>query len=138
MPGRPRGGPAWWAALSVPASSAEVAAAQDQQPAAHMICADTGQWGPAAERFAVAAAAEVSARYDRGASVSQASLLWALAHARDWNVAETVLLRDVLPRRGQAVSARAARLLMTAARLRDDARGRPSLCQASRELTISP
>ncbi len=55
-----------------------------------MICADTGQWGQAAERFAV----EVSAGYDRGASVSQASLLWALAHARDWNEAETVLLRD--------------------------------------------
>lgn len=103
-----------------------------------MICADTGQWGQAAENFAVAAAAEMSAGYDRGASVSQASLLWALAHARDWAEAETVLVRDVLPRRGEAVSARAERILIAAARLLDDARGRPSLREAAREINTHP
>jgi hypothetical protein len=102
-----------------------------------MICADTGQWDQAAENFAIAAAAEVSAGYDRGASVSQASLLWALAHARAWDEAQTVLVRDVLPGRGGAVSARAERTLNAAARLLDGAHERPSLREAARELTTS-
>ncbi|AQZ70459.1 DNA-binding protein [[Actinomadura] parvosata subsp. kistnae] len=99
-----------------------------------MIYADTGRWGPAAEHFAVAAAADAAAGLGRGASVSQASLLWALAHARDWDEAHTVLLRDVLPRQGEAVSTRAEHLLTAAARLLDDARGRPSLREAARKL----
>jgi transcriptional regulator with XRE-family HTH domain len=102
-----------------------------------MICADTGQWGHAAEHFAVAAAAETAAGYGRGASVSQACLLWALAQAGDWAEAERVLVHDVLPRRGEAVSGRAERLLMAAARLLDDARERPSLREAARELIAS-
>ncbi|MGW4412985.1 DNA-binding protein [Nonomuraea sp. NPDC004702] len=103
-----------------------------------MICADIGQWGQAAEHFAVAAAAGVSAGRDRGACVSRASLLWALAHARAWDEAEKVLVRDVLPRRGEGVSARAERQLAAAARLLNDASGRPSLREAALELTFGP
>ncbi|GAA0917735.1 DNA-binding protein [Nonomuraea longicatena] len=103
-----------------------------------MICVDAGQWGRAVELFAVAAEAEVAAGYDRGASVSHASLLWALAHVRDWAEAETVLTRDVAPRRGLASSARADRLLVDAARLLDAARERPSLRAAARQLLAGP
>lgn len=48
----------------------------------------------------------------------------------------SVLLRDVLPRRGEVVSARAERLLMAAGRLLDDARGRPSLREADRKSVV--
>ncbi|MFI6541463.1 DNA-binding protein [Nonomuraea sp. NPDC050547] len=99
-----------------------------------MLCADAGQWGRAGEHFAVAADAELASGYDRGACVSRANLLWALAQARDWAEAERVLVREVLPRRGQVASGRAERTLGAAARLLDKAPGRPSLREAARAL----
>ncbi|MDA8370096.1 MAG: helix-turn-helix transcriptional regulator [Nocardiopsaceae bacterium] len=98
-----------------------------------MICADTGSWGRAAELFA--AAADRPTGYDRAVVVSQASLLWALAHARAWEEAEAVLVRDVLPRQGAVASVRTQRMLAAAARLLDGAHGRPSLREAARQLT---
>ncbi|MGW3353293.1 hypothetical protein ACWDA3_59255 [Nonomuraea rubra] len=44
----------------------------------------------------------------------------------------------MLPRRGEAVSARAERILIAAARLLDDARGRPSLREAAQEINTHP
>ncbi|MEV2276930.1 DNA-binding protein [Nocardiopsis sp. NPDC049922] len=101
-----------------------------------MICADTGQWGQAVERFA--AACHQPEGYAWAASIYQASLLWALAHAQAWAEAETVLVRDVLPHRGEVASVRTERTLARAARLLDGARGRPSLREAARELTAAP
>ena len=98
-----------------------------------MIYADTGQWSKAAEHFA--AACQGPDRYAWAASIYQASLLWALAHAQAWEEAEAVLVRDVLPRQGAVASVRTQRMLTDAARLLDGAHGRPSLREAARQLT---
>jgi hypothetical protein len=97
-----------------------------------MICADTERWGQAAEHFAKAT--DRPSGYDRAVVVSQASLLWALAHARAWNDAETVLVRDVLPHQHDVASVRIQRMLTETARLLDYAHGRPTLREAARHL----
>lgn len=101
-----------------------------------MIWADRSEWGRAAEHFA--AAVDRPAGYDWAVSISRASLLWALAHARAWGEAETVLVRDVLPHQGDVASVRTQRMLARAACLLDRARGRPSLREAARMLTTTP
>jgi hypothetical protein len=101
-----------------------------------MIDADAGRWSRAAERFTVAS--RQPGVYAWAASIYQASLLWALAHARAWDEAETVLVRDVLPHRGEVASVRVQRTLARAGQLLDSARTRPSLREAARQLTTGP
>ncbi|MGW5877338.1 DNA-binding protein [Nocardiopsis terrae] len=97
-----------------------------------MIRTDAGDWGQAAELFHAAC----QGAPDRGRSIAvyRASLLCALARAHSWDEAETVLVRDVLPRRGEVASVRTRRILDHAARLLDGARRRPSLREAARRL----
>lgn len=98
-----------------------------------MIEAEGGRWPRAAKRFR--AAYQGTGVSTRAAASYRASLLWALAHARAWNEAETVLVRDVLPHRDEVASVRAHRMLARAAQLLDSARARPSLREAARQLT---
>lgn len=93
---------------------------------------DTGVWGRAAEHFA--AACQETPTHGRSAAIYQASLLCALARARSWEEAETVLMRDVLPHRGEVASVRTQRMLDHAARLLEAAPGRPSLREGARQL----
>lgn len=105
-----------------------------------MICADTGAatgsgsvaWGRAAEYFADACLGTPS--HGRSAAINHASLLCALAKARSWAEAEVVLVRDVLPHRGEVASVRTQRMLDHSARLLDGARGRPSLREAAHQI----
>ncbi|GHC80991.1 hypothetical protein GCM10007079_20340 [Nocardiopsis terrae] len=97
-----------------------------------MIRVDAGDWGQAAELFH--AACQGTPNRGRSIAVYRASLLCALAKARSWDEAETVLVRDVLPHRGEVASVRTRRILDHAARLLDGARRRPSLREAARQL----
>jgi hypothetical protein len=87
-----------------------------------MIYTDTGRWDRAIERFT--AACERPDEYAWASRISQASLLWALAHAQAWDEAETVLIHQVLPHLGHVASARTERILAHAARLLDGAHTR--------------
>ncbi|MFL1429962.1 MULTISPECIES: DNA-binding protein [unclassified Nocardiopsis] len=100
-----------------------------------MIHTDTGDRAGAVERFA---AATDRPGYARAAFVARASLLWALARARAWSEAETVLVHEVLPRLGEVSSVRVERMLTEAARRLDGATRRPSLRDAARTLAASP
>lgn len=101
-----------------------------------MICADTGSgtgaWGRAAEHFADAC--QGTPGQGRSAAIYRASLLYALARAHSWEEAETVLVRDVLPFRGEVASVRTQRILDRAAHLLEGARDRPSLSETARQL----
>ncbi|WP_017586380.1 hypothetical protein [Nocardiopsis ganjiahuensis] len=101
-----------------------------------MICTDADAWGQAAEHFAEACHGVPG--HGRAAAINRASLLCALARARSWDEAEAVLVRDVLPHRGEVVSVRTQRMLDHAARLLDGARGRPSLRETARQLRRRP
>lgn len=104
-----------------------------------MVGADAGAWGAAVEAFdrvaeligagGRAAGTGGSGRFPFHAAVSR---LWALARARSWEEAETVLVRDVLPGLGSVASVRCERRLAEAVRLLDTARDRPSLRDTAR------
>ncbi|MDE3721229.1 DNA-binding protein [Nocardiopsis sp. N85] len=99
-----------------------------------MIHVDTGDRAGAVERFI---ASTHRPGYVRAVFVAHAALLWALARAHAWDEAETVLLRDVLPRLGEVSSVRVERMLVEAARLLDTAGRRPSLRDAAHGLIVA-